>query len=95
MREWWEKLCQLGPAFGCYPNASKTVLMVKGLENMPCANSLFSQTGTKITTEGERYNGAVIGSDEFKIRYISKLQGWVEDVKELANIAEEEPQIAY
>ena len=96
IKVWWEKICELGPAFGYYPNASKTVLIVKGLENLPCANSLFSQTGIKITTEGERHLGAVIGSEEFKINYINaKVQGWVEDVKELANIAEEEPQIAY
>ena len=44
------------------------LLIVKGLENLPCANSLFSQTGIKITTEGERHLGAVIGSERFKIK---------------------------
>ena len=96
IKSWWDQICHLGPAYGYYPNASKTVLIVKGLENLPCAKSLFSQTGIKITTEGERHLGAVIGSEEFKNRYINaKVQGWVEDVKELASIAEDEPQSAY
>ena len=50
----------------------------------------------KITTKGEHHLGAVIGSESFKTSYINaKVDGWIEDVKELANIAEDEPQLAY
>ena len=87
IKHWWDKICQVGPAYGYYPNASKTVLIVKSLENLPCAKALFGQTGMKITTKGERHLGAVIGSESFKISYINaKVEGWIEDVKELASI---------
>ena len=96
IKQWWDKICQVGPAYDYYPNASKTVLIVKSMENLPCAKALFGQTGMKITTKGERHLGAVIGSESFKTSYINaKVEGWIEDVKELASIAEDEPQLAY
>ena len=40
--------------------------------------------------------GAVVGSEEFKIKYIeNKVSKWVEDIKALALIAQDEPQLAY
>ena len=48
-----------------------------------------------ITSEGQRHLGAVVGTTEYKNRFIdSKIKGLVEDVIELAKIAEEEPQLA-
>ncbi|MCP4460372.1 MAG: hypothetical protein GY816_20470, partial [Cytophagales bacterium] len=39
--------------------------------------------------------GAVVGSDEFRRTYVeNKVKAWVNDVKQLAEIAAEEPQIA-
>ena len=40
--------------------------------------------------------GAVIGSKEFKVQYIqNKVAKWVQDVEALAEIAKDEPQLAY
>ncbi|MCP4460821.1 MAG: hypothetical protein GY816_22780, partial [Cytophagales bacterium] len=50
----------------------------------------------KITCEGERHLGAVVGSKEFKTKYVQeKVEKWVADIEELAQIAIDEPQLAY
>ena len=49
----------------------------------------------QITVEGERHIGAVLGSTAFKTNFVTdKVEKWVQDVEELAKIAEEEPQCA-
>lgn len=60
------------------------------------ARELFDGTGISTTVEGERHLGAVIGSNAFRSRYITtKVGKWMEDVEQLAKIAEDEPQLAY
>jgi hypothetical protein len=96
LEEWWLKLCEHGPNYGYHPNAKKTVLIVKDWKHMPDAQVRFSKYNVKITCEGERHLGAVIGSDQFRESYINdKVSGWVADVKELTSYAEDDPQIAY
>ena len=49
----------------------------------------------KIVCDGERHLGAVIGTKEFREKYVSaKVAKWVKDVKELSEIAKDEPQAA-
>ena len=95
MRKWWDVLCVSGPKYGYKPLASKTILIVKeGQEEN--ANEIFDGTGITITTEGERHMGAVIGSEEFKQKYVEdKISKWVSDVVVLAEIAQDEPQAVY
>ena len=96
LKKWWDEMCTIGPQYGYFPNAKKTVLIVKSLEFLPTANSLFANTGIKISLEGERHLGAVIGSENFRKEYVSnKVKGWVKDVLDLADIAKEDPQLAY
>ena len=60
------------------------------------AKEIFDGTGIKITEEGERHLGAVIGNAEFRKEYITnKVSSWIKDVEELAKIAVDEPQLAY
>ena len=60
------------------------------------ACKIFKNTGINITKDGHKHLGAVIGTEEFKTTFVSsKVSGWVCDVQELAEIAKEEPQIAY
>ena len=95
IKKWWEKLCDEGPKYGYYPKASKTVLILKDESLRTKAKKLFEDSGMMITCEGERHLGAVIGSDDFRKRYVSdKVAKWGEDVTELAKIAIEEPQAA-
>ena len=96
VKEMWDVICTDGPKLGYNPKASKTVLIVKGEDNLSKARSLFGDTGITITTEGERHLGAAVGSEDFKISYVSnKVKKWVNDVTELSDIAKEEPQLAY
>ena len=95
MRKWWDKLCQAGPDYGYYPLPAKTILIVKPDEREQ-AEEVFRDTGVKITIEGERHMGAVIGSQEYKESYVmNKVAKWVQDVEELANIAQDEPHLVY
>jgi hypothetical protein len=95
MRKWWEKLCVDGPKYGYNPLPKKTVLIVKP-NHLEKATQVFADTKIKISGEGERHMGAVIGTESFKELYVSeKVKKWVQDVEELAEIAKEEPQAVY
>jgi len=95
LKIWWDKLCEDGPLYGYYPNASKTVLIVKDATAMPTANCIFGKTGIKITSSGERHLGAVVGTEAFRTQYVNdKINKWIKDIEELSKIAQEEPQAA-
>ncbi len=96
LAHWWNMLTHIGPLFGYFPNAKKTILIVKGKDNMSKAQHLFGGSGVKITEKGERHLGAVVGDDETRKNYVSKkVSAWVEDVERLAEISEDDPQLAY
>ena len=95
IKVWWDTLCELGPKYGYYPKASKTILILKDIAYLPHAKMLFSNCGLKIVCDGQRHLGAVIGSDAHKTSYVSsKVSKWIEDIKELSKIAVDEPQAA-
>ena len=92
---WWENLKAEVPAFGYFPKPSKTHLIVKNRADLERAQELFEGDGVNITLNGERHIGAVIGSDEFRVKYINtKVEKWIKDIEKLAEIAKEEPQVA-
>ena len=96
LKLWWDKLCEVGPLYGYHPKPSKTILIVKELVHLPKANALFGKSGVKVTLEGERHLGAVVGSKKYRDEYVKdKVAGWVRDVEELAEIGKNEPQAAY
>ena len=95
MRRWWDELAAMGPKYGYHPKPSKTVLILKDQSLIMEAKRIFGGTGIKLTTEGERHLGAVIGSDGFRRSYVKKKVGkWIEDVEQLSIIGREEPQAA-
>ncbi len=96
IKVWFDILCEMGPSYGYFPNSSKSILIVKDEECAVRAKSIFKDfPSLKITKEGERHLGAVVGSEEFRKKYIEeKVRAWVNDVKQLAEIGAEEPQIA-
>ena len=95
LRSWWDVLCQLGPKFGYYPEATKSWLIVKPNKNNQ-AVSIFEGTKINITEEGKRHLGAVIGSKDYKIKYVSdQVHQWLDELKVLCEIAKSEPQAAY
>jgi len=71
MKLWWDKLRTLGPKFGYHRNPSKTKLLVKDSQ-FAAAEELFQGTGIHISTTGERYLGAPIGSTAFAKQFIAR-----------------------
>ena len=87
----------VGPGYGYFPQARKTVLIVKEkyLENAK-AKKIFSETGIHITTQGQRHLGAAIGCTEFREKYVSSLVNeWVKKVELLAEYGKSEPNASY
>ena len=95
IKVWWQKLSEIGPKYGYYPKPSKSILIIKDAGLLQEANHLFSGTGIQISYHGERHLGAAIGSDNFKHQYVSsKVNKWIEDLKQLTEVAVVEPQVA-
>ena len=57
---------------------------------------VFKNTNLKITTDGHRHLGAVIGSNRYKDEYMKdKVENWIAELKLLSKIAKVDPQSAY
>ena len=73
-------LVEKGSAYGYFPNASKTWLIVKA-EKMDETKRIFEGTGVQFTSEGMRHLGAAIGSQTFKESYLQKkIDEWIKNV---------------
>ena len=95
LRRWWDTMIATGKYIGYIANPSKSWLIVKP-EYYDSAVQLFEGTGIKITKEGKRHLGAVVGTEQFKLEYIRELIGnWIEELKNLQKIGRVEPQLAY
>lgn len=94
LRKWWDKLLEIGQAYGYFPKASKTWLIVKA-DKLDEAKLTFRDTGVQFTSEGQRHLGAAIGSQSFKATYLKKkITEWIGNIERLAKIAVTEPQVA-
>ena len=95
LKNWWDNIVENGPIFGYYPKPSKSWLVVKE-EKFAKANEIFCGTGIQITTEGRKYLGGFIGTEEGKVRYVKNLvDDWCNQLLKLSEIAKSEPQAAY
>ena len=95
LRDWWDALVEKGPAFGYYPNAIKTFLVVKS-DRRERAVHVFKGTAVQITTEGRRYLGGALGTEKFVQDFIAnKVSDWTSEVRRLAKFAATQPQAAY
>ena len=95
LRKWWDCLCEIGPSFGYFVNATKTWLIIKGHLQQDAA-SIFSGSGIGISMEGRPYLGAAIGSDSYVNSFVvEKVKGWSAEVKRLSRFAESQPHAAY
>ena len=95
LHTWWKKIEQFGPSLGYYPNALKSWLIVKS-HCKTQADSIFADTKINITTEGRKYLGGYIGTSTSRDSYIKTLiQGRINQVENLTQIAYTEPQAAY
>jgi hypothetical protein len=95
LRTWWDNIATLGPKLGYYPNALKSWLVVKS-EAEDEAQQVFADTNIKITTEGRKYLGGFIGSEDGQSKYVEGLvDTWCDQLTLLSKIARSEPQAAY
>ena len=95
LRKWWDVIIEKGKYIGYTAKPSKSWLIVKP-EFHDLAVNYFDGTGIKITTEGKRHLGAVVGSQQFKETYVNNLiDEWVEELKNLQKVALIEPHLAY
>ena len=90
-----DEITTKGTNYGYYPKASKSHLIVKEKYINKATNN-FQGLDVQITTAGERHLGQVIGSIQFREKYVTNQVGvWNEQLIALSNIAEIEPQVAY
>ncbi len=95
LRAWWDRLTNVGPDYGYFPNAAKTWLIVKdGLVEK--AKVTFQGTDVITTDEGKRYLGSAIGKRSFLETCVEqKVDTWVEELKRLSSIAISQPHAAF
>ena len=93
---WWDSVVKEGKQFGYYVNASKSWLILKDSEMLENAKLTFQDSEIKITVEGKRHLGAVIGSQTFRQLYCEeKVNEWCDEIDQLAKFAKSEPHAAY
>jgi hypothetical protein len=96
LKTWWNLVETEGRKYGYIVKPSKSWLILKDLQNLQAAETLFADTSIKITTEGKRHLGAAIGTEEYKNTYITeKVDEWCERMKKLSTIAKTQPHAAY
>ena len=96
LRGYWDMIVQGGADYGYHPNPTKSVLVVKNPDNVPTVRHIFQGIDIKITCEGEKHLGAVVGSQDFKESYVrSKVNKWVKDLEKLSLFAADDPQSAF
>ena len=95
LRRYWSAIEEAGPQYGYYPNAKKTVLLVRP-HLLAEAQEAFAGTGVRIQTDGVRYLGGAIGSQQFQNDFVlDRVAGMCRLVKRLAGLAVTQPQAAY
>ena len=95
LRRYWRMLEELGPGYGYFPNAQKTVLLVKP-DVYVNAVEHFTGTDIQVVSSGSRYLGGAVGSQEFCQEHMARLaDGWGEELRNLAALSKTQPQAAY
>ncbi len=94
IKAWWDMLSTVGPRYGYFPKPEKCWLVVKNESLRLKAQELFPSIN--ITTTGQRFLGATIGSDESKTHFVKeKIQRLYAEVEALTDAAKSEPHLAY
>ena len=77
IKEYWDILQRQGSLFGYFLKPSKSYLIVKE-QHYHKAVDVFMGSKVKVTSEGKRNLGAVIGSEAFKVSYAKSLvDDWI------------------
>ena len=95
LHDWYNHLGQEGKKYGYLVNGSTSWLIVKSDVHVDEAKRVFGDE-VNITSEGQRYLGAVKRSQEFKDQYYrEKVLGWKGELEALSQIARSQPHAAY
>ena len=95
LKPWWDALAEIGPSFGYFPQPKKSWLIVKP-QFEEKIREIFQGTEIQISVRGERHLGAVIGSNEYRKEYCTKIvKKWTNELKLLSEIALIHPKSAY
>ena len=89
-----ERLVEIGPQYGYFPNASKTWMVVMK-EKFEEAQAVFDGTGVNVTQEGKRYLGASLGTKAFTEIVSEKVLEWTKEIEVLSTFAVSQPHAAY
>ena len=77
IKHWWLALCDMCPKFGYFPEPSKCWLIVKPKLYKKILEIFSDDTEIKITMEGKRHLGAIVGSESYNKSYVSvKITEW-------------------
>ena len=94
IRAMFEELQKIGPAYGYFPEPTKSILVVPPAM-VELAKEYFHDHEFKITT-GSRYLGGFIGSRSSCEEYVKgKVLSWETSIKDLSQAGEKYPQATY
>jgi hypothetical protein len=94
LRQFFLRLQEIGPAYGYFPEPSKSILIVQA-HNRTRARSTFDDLGFKVQT-GSRYLGGYISSKADGEMWVQeKVTFWTSAVTDLAFAALSHPQAAF
>ena len=96
LKKWCINIIEEGAGYGYYVNEFKSWLILKNQTLLKKTESLFSDTKINITTKRKRHLGAVIGSNDFRTKYVNeKVTKWCSELKVLSEFAKSQAQAAY
>ena len=72
LHDWFQKLCQLGPYYGYYPEPKKTFVMVDE-NDVDAASACFHDLGIKVV-RGHCFLGGFIGDEEHTKRFVDEIE---------------------
>ena len=79
-----------------YVNESKSWLIIKDRTKLETAKQIFGDSNIKFACEGKRHLGAAIGTNEFRIQYVSeKVEEWCKEMNRLSALAKTQPHAAF
>ena len=95
LKLWWDRLEEVGPRYGYFPNSSKTCILTKA-HTAELAHEVFEGTGISISTQGKGYLGGALGSRSFIKQFAErKVAGWITELNTLSAIAKTQPHAAF
>ena len=96
LKNWWDLIALEGSKYGYHVKPSKSWLIIKDENKLKEAENIFRNSPIQITTTGKRHLGAALGTNDFKVSYMTeKVNEWCDKLRRLSAIAKSQPHAAY